>query len=63
MARLFILELKERDRKVLLLKFEEDLSYKQISEKTGLSISNVGYVLHHTIKKLALEMERMGAKP
>ena len=48
---------------VLLLKFEEDLSYKQIGEKTGLSIGNVGYVLHQTLKKLAHEMERVGVKP
>ncbi len=63
MARLFIRKLKERDRVVLLLKFEEDLSYKQIGEKTGLSIGNVGYVLHQTLKKLAHEMERVGVKP
>jgi DNA-directed RNA polymerase specialized sigma24 family protein len=42
------------------LKFEEDMSYRQIAEKTGLSVSNVGYVLHHAIKSLAVELKKIG---
>ena len=41
-----------KQREVVLLKFQQDLSYKEISEITGMSVSNVGYVLHHALKDL-----------
>ncbi len=41
-----------KQSEVVLLKFQQDLSYKDISEVTGLSVSNVGYVLHHALKEL-----------
>ncbi len=41
-----------KQREVVLLKFQQDLSYKEISEVTGMTVSNVGYVLHHALKKL-----------
>ena len=49
-----------KEEKVLRLKFIEDISYKKISEQTGLSESNVGYVLHHALKLFGLEMEKRG---
>jgi DNA-directed RNA polymerase specialized sigma24 family protein len=42
------------------MKFDEKMSYKEISEKSGLSVSNVGYKLHTVIKDLAVEMKAEG---
>jgi RNA polymerase sigma factor (sigma-70 family) len=42
-----------RERQLVVLKVYEELSYKAISEITGLSMGNVGYILHHAMKKLA----------
>jgi RNA polymerase sigma-70 factor (ECF subfamily) len=39
-------------QEVLRLRFQNDLSYKEISEITGHSISNVGFLLHVAIKRL-----------
>ena len=36
--------LDERSRELVRLKFDEDLSYKEISERTGLSVGHVGRV-------------------
>jgi len=41
-------------REVVFLKFREGFSYKEISQLTGLSISNVGFLIHtavHTIRE------------
>jgi RNA polymerase sigma factor (sigma-70 family) len=59
-ARLCLAELDPRRRELVRLKFEEDLSYKQISERTQLSIGNVGYLLHHALKDLAAALKRAG---
>lgn len=45
-------ELPANQREVVRLKFQAGLSYKEISEVTGLSVGNVGYLLHHAIKAL-----------
>jgi RNA polymerase sigma-70 factor (ECF subfamily) len=60
LARLQIERLEAREREVLLLRFEEDLSYRQISERTGLTISHVGYLLHQTLKAISGELEKAG---
>ena len=39
-------------REVIRLKFQNDLSYKEIAEVTGLSATNVGFLLHVALKKL-----------
>jgi RNA polymerase sigma factor (sigma-70 family) len=39
-------------QEVIRLKFQNDLSYREISEITGLSVSNVGFLLHVGIKRL-----------
>ena len=44
--------LPEREQEVLRLKFQNGLSYKEISEITELSVTNVGFILHKTIKEL-----------
>ncbi len=45
--------LSERERQVVLLKVYEEKSYRQISDITGLSGGNVGYILHGAMRKLA----------
>lgn len=59
--RLVLQKLAPKKRELLRLKFEEELSYKEISLKTGLSVSNVGYQLHHLLKSLATEIQDSGA--
>jgi len=39
-------------QEVLRLKIQNGLSYREISEITGLSVSNVGYLLHTAIKRI-----------
>ena len=53
-------ELDETDRKLVKLKYFEDLKYRDISARTGLSVSNVGYRLHHILKELAGKLRPLG---
>ena len=53
-------ELNETDRQLVKLKYFEDLKYRDISAQTGLSISNVGYRLHHILKELAGKLRPLG---
>lgn len=48
--------LPENQREVIRLKFQADLSYKEIAEITELSVSNVGFLLHTGIKRLRVLM-------
>lgn len=41
-----------RQQEVLRLKFQNGLSYKEISAVTGLSVSNVGFVIHTGVMTL-----------
>lgn len=45
-------QLPHNQREVIRLKFQHDLSYKEISGVTGLSVTNVGFLLHTGIKRL-----------
>ena len=46
-------------REVIRLKFQNDLSYREIAEVTQLTETNVGFLLHTGLKKLrALLAER-----
>jgi RNA polymerase sigma factor (sigma-70 family) len=60
LVRLSLESLDARRRELIHLKFHEGLSYDQISERTGLTVSNVGYLLHHAIKEIAAELSRNG---
>ncbi len=53
-------ELDEQDRRLVELKYFEELKYREISEKTGLSIGNVGYRLHHILRELASKLRPLG---
>lgn len=59
---LLVAELDEDDRKLIALKYIDGLKYDQISQRTGLSIGNVGYKLHHTLKNLADSLRRLGVE-
>lgn len=50
--------LPERERQALLLKLEAGLSYKEIAEVMGLTIGNVGFILHTAIKRIQREVAR-----
>ena len=63
LVRLSLAALDERSREVVRLKFDDDLSYQQISERTGLKPGHVGYLLHHALKTLAAELARTGLVP
>lgn len=60
LVRLSLETLDERSREVIRLKFNEELSYKEISTRTGLSAGNVGYLLHHALKAIADELAKNG---
>lgn len=45
---------------VLRLKFQSGFSYKQIAEITGLSVSNVGFLIHTGIKTLRKDFQASG---
>lgn len=61
-ARLCLESLDERSRELIRLKFEEDLSYREISLQTGVSVGNVGYILHHALKQLAATLKQSGVE-
>ena len=63
LVRLTLETLDERSRELIRLKFTENLSYKEISSRTGLTIGHVGYLLHYAIKSLAEELARKGVLP
>jgi len=53
--------LKMREQQLVVLKIYEEKSYKEISQITGLTVSNVGYILHHAMKKMARELKKARA--
>jgi RNA polymerase sigma-70 factor (ECF subfamily) len=63
LVRLTLETLDERSRELVRLKFEENLSYKEISVRTGLKVGHVGYLLHHALKNMADELARNGIVP
>lgn len=50
-----------REKQLVLLKVFEEKSYKEISDITGLTVTNVGYILHNAMKKMAEELKRKKA--
>ncbi len=53
-------QMPKESAEIIRLKFDQQKSYQEISEVTGLSQSNVGYKLHHIIKVLAHELKNEG---
>ena len=52
--------LPKESAEIIQLKFDQQKSYIEISQITGLSVSNVGYKLHHIIKDLSQALKREG---
>jgi RNA polymerase sigma factor (sigma-70 family) len=44
--------LSDNQREIILLKFEQGLTYEEMSKVTGLSSGNVGFLLHTGLKRL-----------
>lgn len=47
-----------REQEVLRLKFQNGLSYREIAATVGISVGNVGYLIHTAVKKVRAELER-----
>jgi RNA polymerase sigma factor (sigma-70 family) len=58
--RLLLAEMSDEDRTLIRLKYNDDLKYQENSQRTGLSVSNVGYRLHHVLKGLADALRHAG---
>lgn len=52
----FLSKLPKNQQEVIRLKFQQQLSYREIAHCTRLSESNVGYLLHTGIKTLRAQM-------
>ncbi len=48
----FLDRLPPNQKEVIRLKFQGEMSYKEISEVTSLSVSNVGFLMHTGLKRL-----------
>jgi len=60
LVRLSLGTLDERSRELVRLKFDDELSYKEMSTRTGLTVSNIGYLLHHALKSIEAELAKSG---
>lgn len=49
-----------KHQEVLRLKFNDGLSYKEISEITGYTVTNVGFILHEAVQKLKNRVRKGG---
>ncbi len=58
--RMLLAEMPEEDRNLVTLKYHDELKYQDISKRTGLSVGNVGFRLHHILKRLLDGLQRAG---
>jgi RNA polymerase sigma factor (sigma-70 family) len=63
LVRICLATLEPRTRELIRLKFDDELSYQEISARTGLSVGNVGYLLHHALKNIGQELAKSGVWP
>jgi len=63
LVRISLGALDARSRELVRLKFHDDLSYKDIAARTGLTTGNVGFILHHALKTIAAELAKTGVVP
>ena len=63
LVRLSLETLDERSRELIRLKFTDELSYKDIGARMGISTGNVGYLLHHALKNIGEELAKTGVVP
>ena len=62
-ARELLDNLPDRQQEVIRLRLEGRLSYNEIADATGLSSSNVGFLLHVGLKRLREQMRAKGLMP
>ena len=48
--------LSDREREMVVLRVYEEKSYREIAERMGLTVGNVGYILHNAMAKLAARL-------
>lgn len=53
-----VAQLPANQREVVRLKFQEGMSYKDIAEVTGHSVSNVGFLIHTAVNALRSRMQQ-----
>ncbi len=63
LVRISLEALDERSRELVRLKFNDELSYKDIAARMGLTTGNVGFILHHALKTIAAELAKTGFVP
>lgn len=51
-------QLPDSQQEVVRLKFQNDMTYQEIADVTGLSVTNVGFLLHTAIKRLRELLQR-----
>lgn len=56
LVRLILETLDERSKEIIRLRFDDDLSYGEIAEHLSLKVGHVGYLLHHALKAMAVEL-------
>jgi len=56
MAMSLVDTLSEKQQEVIRLKFQHQLSYKEISDVAGITVTNVGFQLHAALKQLRSQM-------
>lgn len=49
--------LPEKNQEIFRLKFQHELTYKEISEVTGRDVNNIRYVIHTTLKTLRQQLQ------
>ena len=63
LVRISLNALDARSRELVKLKFNDELSYKEIAVRLGLTTGNVGFILHHALKTIAAELAKTGVVP
>jgi RNA polymerase sigma-70 factor (ECF subfamily) len=54
-------KLRPYEQQVVLLRLEEGLSYREISQVTGRTEGNVGNILFHAVRQLSASLRKAGA--
>jgi len=49
--------LSDSHKETVYLRFQSSLSYKEIAEVTGHSVSNVGVIIHNAVQKIREQMQ------
>lgn len=59
---LLMAELAPRDGELVRMKYFEGLDYKEIAQRSKMTVGNVGYRLHHVLKGLADGLRKVGVE-